>query len=240
MRAPALVVLALAAAACHPAPEAEPAKATAPAASPPASPPAPALPPPSGARTWNFDADAEGSPPAGFTFARTGAGRPGRWVVREEKGAPSGGRVLVQEDGDATDFRFPVAVADAPEAGDVRVSVKCRMVSGASDQAAGLVFRYRDANGYYVVRANALEGNVNLYIVKGGARFMLTEWNGPADPGRWHDLQAEARGDAIVVRWDGKPIIDFHESTFPGPGRVGVWTKADSLTQFDDLVLETL
>jgi hypothetical protein len=161
-------------------------------------------------------------------------------VVRAGKDAPSGGHVLVQEDADDSDFRFPVALADGVEAADFRLSVKCRTVSGVTDQAAGLVFRCRDENHYYVVRANALEGNVNLYIVKDGARFLLAEWNGPADPGRWHDLRAEARGDAILIHWDGKPIIDFHDSTFPGPGRVGVWTKADSVTQFDDLVLEVL
>lgn len=195
---------------------------------------------PAGTRTWSFDADAEGGPPAGFSFARTGPGSRGRWVVRSGGDGASPGRVLVQEDNDETTMRFPLAIVEGAEPVDLRLSVRCRTVSGVVDQAAGLVFRYRDENNYYMARANALEGNVRLYSVKDGTRHNLASWDGPVAPGAWHEMRVEARGDALLVHWDGVPVIDTRDGTFPGAGRVGLWTKADSVTQFDDLALEIL
>ena len=104
--------------------------------------------------------------PAGFSFGRTGSGRVGRWFAKTDKDAPSGANVLAQTDTDATSYRFPVAVADSALLRNARVSVRCKPVSGKVDQACGLVFRYRDENNYYVVRANALENNVRLYFVR--------------------------------------------------------------------------
>src|SRR6266481_5653085 len=112
---------------------------------------------------WSFDADKPDKPPAGFSFGRTGDGKEGKWVVLAAKDAPSGGNVLAQVDADKTDYRFPVAVADAPSLVDLALSVKCKPVSGEVDQGCGLVFRYQDADNYYLTRANALEDNVRLY-----------------------------------------------------------------------------
>ena len=184
---------------------------------------------------WSFDGDAPDKAPTGFSFGRTGQGGPGKWVVKTDKGAPSGGRVLAQIDADDTDYRFPVAVADAPVARDVVLSVRCKPVSGKVDQACGLVFRYRDADNYYVTRANALEGNVRLYHVKDGQRKQLASWNGTVRSGAWHELALEAKGDHLQVQWDGKRVIDARDKTFPEAGKVGLWTKADSVTYFDDL-----
>src|SRR5262245_22597748 len=116
--------------------------------------------------SWSFDADKVDAAPAGFAFARTGDGPVGKWVVKAVKDAPTGAHVLAQIDDDRTDYRFPLAVADKPSLADVAVSVKCKPVSGAVDQACGLVLRYQDADNYYVTRANALEGNVRFYYVK--------------------------------------------------------------------------
>ena len=187
------------------------------------------------AETWNFDADPVNAPPAGFSFGRTGKGKPGRWVVQAEKDAPSAGNVLAQLDTDTTDYRFPVAVAGEPKFGDVNLSVRCKPVSGRVDQACGLVFRYEDENNYYLTRANALEDNVNLYYVKDGRRRQITGWSGKVTSGAWHQLGVEARGDHFVVSFDGNKVVDTHDSTFSQPGKVGVWTKADSVTYFDDL-----
>ena len=187
------------------------------------------------AETWNFDADPVNAPPPGFSFGRTGKGKPGRWVVQAEKDAPSAGNVLAQLDTDTTDYRFPVAVAGEPKFGDVNLSVRCEPVSGRVDQACGLVFRYEDENNYYLTRANALEDNVNLYYVKDGRRRQITGWRGKVTSGAWHQLGVEARGDHFVVSFDGNKVVDTHDSTFSQPGKVGVWTKADSVTYFDDL-----
>jgi hypothetical protein len=198
-------------------------------------------PAPSGAaRTWAFDADKPDTPPSGFSFGRTGRGKLGRWVVEADADAPSKPNVLAQIDADDTDYRFPVAVADEPSLRDVRLSVKCKPVSGSVDQACGLVFRYRDENNYYLTRANALENNVRLYHVKDGNRKQFEGWNGTVTRRTWHELRVDARGDHFEVYWDGKKVIDGKDRTFPDAGKVGVWTKADSVTYFDDLRAEPL
>lgn len=186
-------------------------------------------------RTWSFDVDKAGGPPDGFSFGRTGSGKPGSWILKPEPGAPSGANVLAQLDADSTDVRFPVAVANEPSLRDVRLSVRCRPISGNVDQACGLVFRYRDENNYYVTRANALENNVRLYVVKDGHRRQFEGWSGTVTGKAWHELRVEAREDHFEVFWDGKKVIDGKDRTFPEAGKVGVWTKADSVTYFDDL-----
>src|SRR5690242_11611717 len=159
-------------------------------------------------KTWDFQKDKVGEPPAGFSFGKTGQGRPGKWVVAEDPSAPSGGRVLAQIDTDGTDYRFPVAVADEPLLKDLQLQVRCKPVSGKVDQACGLVFRYRDENNYYVVRANALEDNVRLYHVVDGRRRQFAGWNGKVLGQTWHTLAIQARGNHFQVHFDGRPVID--------------------------------
>ena len=183
---------------------------------------------------WTFDQASPGQPPA-FTFDRTGPGPMGRWIVQPASDAPSPPNVLAQDDADRTDGRFPVAVADSPNFGDVRVSVRCKTVGGTVDQACGIVWRYRDVNNYYLARANALEHNVRLYYVQNGERHQLEGWNGTVSPGAWHELRADVRGARIEIYFDGSRVIDARDSRFAMPGKVGVWTKADSRTLFDNL-----
>lgn len=186
-----------------------------------------------------FDADPAGQPPKGMTLARTNGGAMGKWLVRAEADAPSPPNVLAQLDPDDTNMRFPIAVTDV-QLRDVRVSVRCKLISGKVDQAAGLVVRYRDENNYYVTRTNALENNVRLYTVKDGKRRQIASWSGPVKANVWHDYAIEIRGDHIQVFWNGKRVLDHHDDKFAEAGRVGVWTKADSITYFDDLKTEAL
>jgi hypothetical protein len=190
--------------------------------------------------TFSFEDGKSGSVPADFSFGRTGSGKQGRWVLVDDRSAPSGKRVLAQMEADATDDRFPVAVASEPVLADGRVTVKCKPVLGKVDQACGLVFRYVDASNYYVTRANALEGNVRLYYVKDGKREQIASWRGKVAAGAWHTYTVEFRGDHIRVIWDGTAVLDHHDRTFSRPGKVGLWTKADSITYFDDLTFEPL
>lgn len=192
------------------------------------------------ARSWSFQDDQADAPPAGFSFGRTGNGKPGKWVVRVDPTAPAGDHVLAQIDADGTDYRFPVAVADAPVLKDLRLEVRCKPVSGKTDQACGLVFRYQDENNYYVARANALEDNVCLYHVVKGRRRRIGGWNGKVPGGVWHTLAVEARGDKLKVIWEGKQVIDVADDTFRQVGKVGLWTKADSVTYFDALSVTPL
>ncbi|MBI3319122.1 MAG: ABC transporter ATP-binding protein [Candidatus Omnitrophica bacterium] len=192
------------------------------------------------AKACTFDADHVGEAPSGFVFGRTGSGRVGRWIVQADKDAPSSPNILAQVDADQTDYRFPVAVASEPILRDMRLSVKCKPVSGEVDQACGLVFRYQDENNYYITRANALEGNIRLYHVVKGDRQQFAGWNGPVASGAWHELVVEAQGSQFSVYWDGQEIINAQDQTFLSPGHVGIWTKADSVTYFDDLHVEPL
>jgi len=190
--------------------------------------------------SWGFDSDHAGGAPFHFSFGRTGSGRPGRWLVQADADAPSPPNVLAQLDTDATDYRFPIAVADAPAPRDLRLSVRCKAISGRVDQACGLVFRYRDENNYYLTRANALEGNVRLYYVKDGKREQIATSSTRVTARAWHLLAVEARADHISVFWNESKLIDYVDSTFQEAGRVGVWTKADSVTYFDDLTVRPL
>jgi hypothetical protein len=193
-----------------------------------------------GGTTWDFQGDAVNAPPPGFSFGRTGQGREGKWVVLTDPSAPSGDHVLAQTDTDDTDSRFPVAVANAPEVKDLRLEVRCKPVSGKVDEACGVVFRFKDPGNYYVARANALEDNVNLYRVVDGKRRQIEGWRGKVTKNTWHSLAIEARGDHLQVFWEGERVVDAKDDTFRDAGKVGLWTKADSVTYFDALTLKPL
>jgi hypothetical protein len=186
-----------------------------------------------------FEDDPADAAPAGFAFGRTGKGALGKWLVKAEAGAPSGTKVLAQVDADSTNFRFPVATLEQPILKDVRVGVRCKVISGRVDQACGLVARYRDDGNYLITRANALEDNIRLYTVRDGKRDEIASHDIEVTPNVWHDYRFEVRGDHLQVFWDGQPVLDHHDATFTDAGRVGLWTKADSVTHFDDLRLET-
>ncbi|HMA54831.1 MAG TPA: hypothetical protein VKT17_10230 [Acidobacteriota bacterium] len=191
----------------------------------------------------NFDKDEAGKAPNGFVSGLTGKGKPGVWVVQRDPTAPSQPNVLAQTDANPVSYRFPVCVYDGFAATDVDLSVKYKPVSGREDQAAGLVWRYRDPNNYYIVRANANESNVVLYKVENGVRTDLPlvgkgrtyGMKAEIPSGRWGVLRVVANGPLFEVYSNGVKLFEVKDATFPGPGKVGLWTKADSVTLFDDL-----
>jgi hypothetical protein len=189
--------------------------------------------------TLDFDASAVGALPTGFSSAVTGDGGPAAWVVVEDFTAPSGGKVLAQTSTDRTSLRFPLCVYDGFTAPDVTVSVSFKPVSGTVDQAAGLVARYRDKNNYYVVRANALENNVRLYKVEGGNRKQFAGANVKVPSGEWQTLALEVKGTHLRVLLNDALLCQADDATFKNAGKVGLWTKADSVTYFDDLRVKT-
>lgn len=197
--------------------------------------------------TIDFDADQAGQLPKSFSTALTGKGKSGNWVVMKDDTAPSKPNVLAQTDMDTTSYRFPHCVFDDLTAKDVDVSVKFKPVKGKEDQAGGIVLRYRDNNNYYVVRANALEGNVVFYKVKNGKRKDLK----PKDSGlfaygkkvnvpsrEWSTLRIVAKGTLFEVYLNGNKLFEVEDGTFTNAGKVGLWTKADSYTLFDDFMVK--
>ena len=202
-----------------------------------------------GAQTVGFDDQKSGEPPKGMTCGLTGKGRPGVWKVLADAGAPSAPNALAQTDADNTSYRFPVCVLDGPTATDLELSVRFKPVSGEVDQAAGLVWRYRDADNYYIVRANALEDNVVLYKVEAGKRTDLDpKGSGPIAYGKkvevpkatWSTLRVTVKGHLFEVYLNGEKVFEVEDRTFESGGKVGVWTKADSVTHFDDLALTVI
>ena len=181
------------------------------------------------AQTVNFDADAVGAAPSGWTCGVTGRGSP-RWTVAVEPGASSGTNVLRQS-GSGT---FPWCVRTGTSLSDGFVEVKFKPLTGREDQAGGLVWRWKDGDHYYVARANALENNVSLYYTEGGSRKTIRYVDAPVASGAWHTLRVEFVATRIAVSLDGKRYIDVEDSHIGGTGSVGVWTKADSVTAFDD------
>jgi hypothetical protein len=184
---------------------------------------------------YNFDSDTTGQLPAKFHEALTGGGGAVKWVVQAEGSAPSKPNVLAQTSVDKTDYRFPLAIADEGSFRDLDLSVKFKAVSGKIDRAGGLVFRLKDANNYYVVRANALEDNFNLYHVVNGRRREIKGSQVKVSSGEWHGLRVEAVGNKFTCYFDGVKKIEATDETFKDAGKIGVWTKADSVTFFDDL-----
>jgi len=195
------------------------------------------------AQTIDFNKDKAGEPPKGFSTALTGQGKAGVWVVTKDDSSPDRGNVLAQTDADATGYRFPLCVHDGVTAKDADISVKFKPVSGMKDQAAGVVWRYRDKDNYYIVRANALENNVVLYKVQNGKREDLPlKGEGrtygkkmPVPKNQWSELRVTAKGDLFTVWLNGQKLYEVEDRTFTEAGKVGLWTKADSVTYFDDL-----
>jgi hypothetical protein len=192
---------------------------------------------------YSFDADTVGSLPPKFHAALTGRGPTGEWKVQSDSTGPSQPNVLAQLSADTTNYRFPLAIADEGSFLDLDISVKVKPVSGSEDQAAGLVWRLRDSNNYYVVRANALENNVVLYKVENGEREDLPLRNEGRTYGKkatvpsqqWSELRVVAQGKLFEVYLNDQKLFEVEDETFREAGKVGLWTKADSVTYFDDL-----
>lgn len=193
----------------------------------------------------NFDKDEDGKAPQRFSFGLTGKGKPGAWVVQKDPTAPSPPNVLAQTDADPVSYRFPLCIYEAFTGKDVDVSVTYKPVSGKEDQAAGIVWRYQDQDNYYIVRANARENNVVLYKVEKGRRTDLPlvgkgkTYGAKASipSGEWGTLRVVAVGNRFEVYSNGIRLYEVEDSTFPIAGKVGLWTKADSVTLFDDLTI---
>jgi len=177
----------------------------------------------------NFDNLPVGTSPAGWTATKTGTGE-AKWTVEKDDTAPSKPNVLKQS-GKAT---YPVCIKDDTSLKDGFVEVKFKPISGREDQAGGVVWRATDPNNYYVARANALEDNVTIYHTINGRRTEKKRANMKVASNQWHTFRVDFQGSHFTVTYDGKKALEWDDDTFKNAGKVGVWTKADSVTLFDD------
>lgn len=180
-----------------------------------------------------------GSPPAGFSFARTGRGKEGEWSVIADPTA-SAGRAIEQTSTDRTDYRFPLAIRESFSAANLDVELRFKAVAGKIDQAGGIAVRLQDPDNYYVVRANALEDNVRFYRVVHGRREQLEGADLRVTPNQWHSIGLRAEGTRFTVTYDGKTLFSATDATFAEAGGVALWTKSDSVTRFDQVTITTL
>ena len=188
--------------------------------------------------TANFEANAIGAAPKGWTATRTGAGEP-KWTIERDETAPSQSKILKQS-GRAT---YPLLLKDNTNIKDGFVAIRFKAIAGSEDRAGGVVWRATDSNNYYVARANALEDNVVLYKTIAGVRRALdivgrkggygVAVSVPSD--EWLSLRVEFKGSRFRVLYNGKPLFEVEDSTFTSAGKVGLWTKADSVTLFDEV-----
>lgn len=185
--------------------------------------------------TVGFDKDVAGTPPRDWICGSTGGGYP-KWTVESDPAAPNPRNVL-QQSGVAP---FPWCVLKDSTFTDGYIEVRFRPIAGREDQAGGLVWRWKDGNNYYVARANALEDNVSLYYTQNGRRNTIKYVDAPVAGGVWHALRVEFNGQHIRVLLNGKAYIDLVDGRIGGAGAIGVWTKADSTTLFDDFTFNVV
>jgi hypothetical protein len=191
------------------------------------------------AETVTFEKAASGSAPGDFDFWRTGEGGPGRWAVVEDETAQAG-LVLEQTSTEPTDYRFPLAIYKPFSGDNVEVQTHFKPVAGRVDRAGGIAVRLMTPGDYYVVRANALENNVRFYRVIKDKREQLAGFNTKVTTNEWHTLGLRAEGDRFTISFDGKQLFTATDETFKEPGKVALWTKADSVTRFDRLEIRQL
>jgi len=192
-----------------------------------------------GATMSAIDGMAVGTPPDGFNFARTGQGEPAQWTVVADPSAVAG-RAIEQTSTDQTDYRFPLAIYLASSVANLEAAVRFKAVAGKIDRAGGIAIRVSDADNYYVVRANALEDNVRFYRVVKGRREQIGGANLKVTPNEWHALGLRAEGERFTVSYDGKTLYSATDATFSKAGQFALWTKADSVTRFDEIRITTL
>ncbi len=186
-----------------------------------------------------FDEAPLGSAPAGWKVEATHPGSQlAEWSVREDARATSGKRVLAVRPTASERSTYNLAWSDQVRFGDGVIEVKVRAGDGHIDQGGGPIWRVRDANNYYIARWNPLENNFRVYYVKDGRRVQLdtADVNVPAD--QWHTIRVEQQGNHITCYLDGTKLLEAEDSTLPESGGVGLWTKADAASFFDDLVVQ--
>jgi hypothetical protein len=186
-------------------------------------------------RAFTFSKDDAGKVPAGWTAAKTGKGEGSIWKVVEDKTAPSkSGYALAQLAGSPSSL-FNVCVLEDSNYKDVELSVAFKAISGKRDQGGGFVWRYQDNNNYYVCRMNPLEDNYRVYKVVSGKRsaeFQDADAKVPLNT--WHTLKVTMVGDHIECFLDGKKYLDVKDASITQPGKVGLWSKADAQSHFDE------
>jgi hypothetical protein len=184
---------------------------------------------------WTFEDAEAGTLPEDWSSAKTGFGVGSVWKVQADESAPAGAHVLTQTSSKGPNPLFNLCVADMNKYKDVDLSLSFKALSGRIDQGGGPVWRYRDANNYYIARMNPLENNIRVYKVIDGRRRQLDSFNVKAAAGVWHVIRVVQKDNHIQCYLNDKLCLDVKDNTFTDAGKIGFWTKADAVTSYDDL-----
>jgi hypothetical protein len=191
-------------------------------------------------RTWSFDVDLPGTLPKGFVIGTLFDGRPaGEWKVLQTDRAKSPPQVLGQLMGKGAEHAYKVVLIKSIAASNLDLRVSFLPIEGNGDMGGGVIWRASGDRDYYLARANPLEQNIRIYRVVKGVRHLLQNFDQIIDVRQWHTLHVVTRGCQIQVLYDEKPVFDLCDQTFTS-GRIGLWTKSDAVTYFDDLRLQIL
>ncbi len=191
---------------------------------------------PNGARTWTFEKVPKGSLPAGFRLDETASsGTRATWSVVAADDAPSPASVFGVTATENPKTTYNLAVVQGVSTADIDISVMVKAVSGDLDQGGGPVWRFIDHDNYYIARWNPLEKNARFYVVQGGVRSALAKVDLELDAEAWHSLRVVAEGSHMQLFIDDEPVLQADDTTHSRAGSIGLWTKADAATLFDDL-----
>ncbi len=191
-------------------------------------------------RTWTFDADSPGKTPEEFVLGTLFDGRPaGEWKVLQTDRAASPPHVLGQLLGKGAEHAYKVVLIDGTSSSDLDLLVSFLPIDGKADMGGGLIWRATDDRNYYLTRANPLEQNIRIYRVVKGVRQLLQNFDQTITLKDWHALRVIHTGCRIQVFYDKRKVFDLCDRTFT-TGRIGLWTKSDAVTYFDDLRLQVL
>ncbi len=189
-------------------------------------------------QVWNFEQDSPGKAPAGFHIGTLFDGRPaGDWQVISSDKATSSPHVLAQLHGKGAEHAYKLVLVQGTEAEDIDLSVTFLPIAGKADMGGGLIWRAADDRNYYLVRANPLEQNICVYRGVNGVRHMIQNFDHVIDIRHWHRLRVQMRGCDVRVWFDEQAVFTLCDHTF-AKGRVGLWTKSDAVTYFDDVHLQ--
>lgn len=187
-------------------------------------------------KSFNFDNDQVGAIPSYLKADKTGRGTRSEWQVEADPTAPSPPNVLAQTSDEKVQVHFPLAILSDEKYKDLNATVSFKTVSGILDQSGGIIFRFNDANNYYLFRASAVDNNVVLYKYVSGTSTPIASTSMTVSAGSWHTLTVVAVGESIEGYFDGKRVIEARDATFL-IGSVGLRTKADSVTYFDNFLI---
>jgi hypothetical protein len=186
-------------------------------------------------QTFRFRKKDQGKVPSGWTAGKTGKGEGSIWKVVADTTAPSKTGYVLAQTAESPKNVFNICVIEDSKFKNGEISVAFKAIRGKNDQGGGFVWRYQDHNNYYIARMNPLEDNYRVYKVVAGKRTQLGGKEGiTLKPGEWHKLKVEVKGDEMEGYLDGKKIWEIRDASYPNAGKVGLWSKSDAQTHFDN------